>query len=80
MFTYTKIALATALIVGTASTALAGDQTDERGGFPMPGSMDGVNPVYHSDIFGDAGKAYGNAASPTQRDGLSQSRKTNHSR
>jgi hypothetical protein len=35
-----KIALATALVIGTASTALAA-------GHVVPGSMDGVNPVYH---------------------------------
>jgi hypothetical protein len=80
MFINTKIAFAVALIVGTASAALAGDQTDERGGFAMPGSMDGVNPVHHSDIFGDAGRAYGDVASPTQRDDLSQSRRKSHSR
>jgi hypothetical protein len=33
MLTKTKIAFATALILGTASAALAGDQTDERGGY-----------------------------------------------
>jgi hypothetical protein len=76
----TRIALAVALIVGPASAALAGDQTDERGGFAMPGSMDGVNPAYHSDIFGGASKAYGYTASPNRSDDLSQSRKTDHNR
>jgi hypothetical protein len=80
MFSNSKIALAVALIVGTACAALAGDQTDERGGFVMPGSMDGVNPVYHSDIFGDAGKAYGRVESPTQRSDPYQSRKARHDR
>jgi hypothetical protein len=80
MFINTKIAIAVALIVGTASAALAGDQTDERGGFVVPGSMDGVNPVYHSDFFGDAGKAYGRVESPIQRGDLNRSRKTSHDR
>jgi hypothetical protein len=79
MFINTKIAFAFALIVGTASTALANEQTEERGGFVMPGSMDGVNPAHHPDIFGDAGKAY-NYTSPIQQNDLFQSRKKSHSR
>jgi hypothetical protein len=50
------------LILGTASVALAGSEnTEERGGFVMPGSLVGVNPVYHPDIFGNAAtaRAYG---------------------
>jgi hypothetical protein len=53
MFTKTKIALATALVLSSGVAALANDQTEERGGFVIPGSMDGVNPVYHPDIFGN---------------------------
>jgi hypothetical protein len=53
MFTKTKIVLATALVLSSGLAALANDQTEERGGFVIPGSMDGVNPVYHPDIFGD---------------------------
>jgi hypothetical protein len=66
MFTNTKIALAAVLILGTASAALASDHEDQSGGFVMPGSMDGVNPVYHPDIFGNpaTAKAYGFAQSP----------------
>jgi hypothetical protein len=74
MLTKTKIALAAALIVGTASAALAGDKDDDRGGFVMPGSMDGVNPVYHPDLFpgyaareadtATGGQAYGYVATP----------------
>jgi hypothetical protein len=62
MFTNTKIVLAAALILGTASAALAGtENTEERGGFVMPGSLVGVNPVHHPDIFGNAAtaRAYG---------------------
>jgi hypothetical protein len=57
-----KMPLATALILGAASAALAGSEnTEDRGGFVMPGSMVGVNPVYHPDIFGNVAvaKAYG---------------------
>jgi hypothetical protein len=62
MFTNTKIALAVAIILGVASAALAGSEnTEERGGYVMPGSLVGVNPVYHPDIFGNAAtaRAYG---------------------
>jgi hypothetical protein len=44
MLNKTKIALAAALVIGTASTALAA-------GFVVPGSMDGVNPAYHPRWF-----------------------------
>jgi hypothetical protein len=72
MFTTTKTALSVAIVLGalgTASAALAGDQTDERGGYVLPGSMDGVNPVYHPGIFSnaDAAKAYGFVASPSRK-------------
>jgi hypothetical protein len=54
MFTKTKIVLATALVLSSGIAALAAsDVSEERGGFVIPGSMDGVNPVYHPDIFGD---------------------------
>ena len=53
MFTKAKIALAIALVVSSGLAALAAsEQSEERGGFVVPGSMDGVNPVYHPDIFG----------------------------
>lgn len=74
MLTKTKTILAATLILGTASAALAGDQTDERGGYVLPGSMDGVNPVYHPGWYpgyaaqpatpGNAGAAYGYVAAP----------------
>ena len=62
MLTRTKIALAAALILGTASAALAGDSSSEPGGgYVVPGSMDGVNPAYHPGIFGNpaVAKSYG---------------------
>jgi hypothetical protein len=60
----TKMALAGALILGTASAALASNENDggnETGGYVLPGSRDGVNPVYHPGIFSnaDAARAYG---------------------
>jgi hypothetical protein len=60
MLTKSRIALAAALILGTASAALAA-QSDDRGGSVMPGSLDGVNPAYHQGIFGDpnTARAYG---------------------
>jgi hypothetical protein len=52
MLTKTKIALAAALILGTASAALAGDNnSDPGGGYVLPGSLDGVNPADHPGIF-----------------------------
>ena len=54
MLIKTKIAFAAALILGTASATLAGqDDRNDRGGFVMPCSLVGVNPVYHPRIFGD---------------------------
>jgi hypothetical protein len=61
------ISAATALgIVGAASVAQAGDSGENnQGGSVVPGSMVGVNPVYHPDWFGRsgstgyAGSAYG---------------------
>jgi hypothetical protein len=54
MLTNAKIAFAAALIFGTASAALAGqDDRNDRGGFVIPCSLVGVNPVYHPRIFSD---------------------------
>jgi hypothetical protein len=80
MFSKSKVFLAAALILGSAVAALANDQTDERGGFVIPGSMDGVNPVYHPDIFGSGGKALGRAAKPTVQQDRSQSGKPAYTR
>jgi hypothetical protein len=51
----TKIALAAAIILSTASlgtvSALASDNSGEySGGFVIPGSTDGVNPAYHRGL------------------------------
>ena len=52
LFKITKVAFAAALVVGAASAAQAGDNSGEySGGFVMQGSMDGVNPAHHPDLF-----------------------------
>jgi hypothetical protein len=87
MLTKTKIALAAALILGTASAVLAADSGEnDQGGFVMPGSTVGVNPVLHPDEFrgyaahtGKPGNAYGFVTARTQQEVLSQSRKNSHS-
>jgi hypothetical protein len=58
MSTKSNIALSIAVIVGVLCPgflALAGERDDfeDRGGYVMPCSLDGVNPVYHRDIFGN---------------------------
>jgi hypothetical protein len=54
MLTKIKIAFIAALILGTASATLAGqDDWEDRGGFVMPCSLVGVNPVFHPRIFGN---------------------------
>jgi hypothetical protein len=71
--TLTALFAAVALsILGSASVAQAGNQGEDTGGFVIPGSTDGVNPVYHPGWFGkahNAGRAhnafaYAPAASP----------------
>jgi hypothetical protein len=54
MLTKTKIVLAAALMLGTASAALAR-------GHVVPGSMDGVNPAYHQHWSPEYGAAYDRA-------------------
>jgi hypothetical protein len=76
MFTKTKIALCVAIVHGgVASSALASNDNDggnETGGFVIPGSMDGVNPVYHPELFGrstktfDAAKVFDSVSRPIQ--------------
>jgi hypothetical protein len=54
------IALSFALGVLSATSAVASEHGNrgDRGGFVVPGSLVGVNPVYHPDIFGNAATAY----------------------
>jgi hypothetical protein len=70
----TLIAISAAIalgIVGAASVAQANDSGENNmGGFVTPGSMDGVNPVFHPRWFGksgSAGDAYGYAALPIHK-------------
>jgi hypothetical protein len=60
-------------IVGAATAALANDSGENNmGGYVVPGSLVGVNPVHHPDWFGSAGSvgpagyAYGYAVAPIQ--------------
>jgi hypothetical protein len=61
MSTKAKIVFAAALVLGTASAALAGSDNDadsRLGGFVHPPSMDGVNPVYHPGWFPNVARAH----------------------
>jgi hypothetical protein len=74
MLSKTKIALSVALILGTASVALAGNDIDESAseaqaaremhGNPLPWWWN--TPVQGRGSFVKAGDAYGYVASPTQ--------------
>jgi hypothetical protein len=69
MLNKTKVVLAAALMLGTASAALANDSGEnDMGGYVLPGNTDGVNPAYHPRWFPNyrrastrdtAGAAYG---------------------
>jgi hypothetical protein len=64
MLTKITTAIATVLILGAASAALAegSDRNDnDFGGYVIACSLDGVNPVYHPRIFADpaVAKEYG---------------------
>jgi hypothetical protein len=65
------LSLATALGVLGAASAVASEHGNrgDRGGYVIPGSLVGVNPVYHPDIFGNpaVAGAYGFVQS---RDGV----------
>jgi hypothetical protein len=56
MLAETKIALAAALVFAAASPALAKGRANP-GGSVRPCSLDGVNPVHHPQIFGNAASA-----------------------
>ncbi len=53
MLTNIKLVLAAALMLGAGSLAQASesDGGNETGGYVLPGSMVGVNPVYHQSLF-----------------------------
>ena len=58
---FVALAVTTALGVLSAAPAVAkddpGDRRGERGGSVKPCSLDGVNPVHHPEIFGNAATA-----------------------
>jgi hypothetical protein len=64
----TKIVLATALILGPVSATMATEDND-FGGFRVPGSMDGVNPVFHPSLRHtiDTGAASANASASCEQ-------------
>jgi hypothetical protein len=55
-------------VVG-ATAATASDHRPRERGFVMPCSLDGVNPAYHPDIFGNpaAARSYGFVRSQSGR-------------
>jgi len=61
--TLSTFLLATTLGALAVTSAVASEHSSrgDRGGFVIPGSLDGVNPAYHPDIFGNpaAAAAYG---------------------
>jgi hypothetical protein len=64
MLTKTKIALATALILGTtAFAALANDQTDERGGYQVQ-TWQQIGQDQRKFRAGNGGSAFGYFVSP----------------
>ena len=59
---FAVLAIASALIVvGSASAAWSFGYNFRRGGYVIPCSLEGVNPVYHPEIFGNpaVARAYG---------------------
>ena len=60
------LAIITAFSVLAASSAPASDHRGRGRGGVVPCSLDGVNPVYHPDIFGNSAvaRSYGFVRSP----------------
>jgi hypothetical protein len=59
MLTKTKLFLAAVLVLGAGSLAQASNDNDggnNTGGYVLPGSMDGVNPVFHPRWFPQYGR------------------------
>jgi hypothetical protein len=75
MINKAKIGLSVAImlgVLGAASAALAGSKDDDGGsggGYVVGGSMAGVNPAMHPDIFGNVSKPHGYAAPSGNIDG-----------
>jgi hypothetical protein len=68
---FSAFTVATALVfLGAASAAAQYDARDRvPGGFVKPCSLDGVNPVYHPDIFGNPAFAHAVYGFVRSRDG-----------
>jgi hypothetical protein len=68
---FLALSIGAALGVLGATSAVASEHTDrgDRGGFVTPGSLDGVNPAYHPEIFRNpaVARSYGFVQS---RDGI----------
>ena len=59
MLTKIKFVLAAAIVLGAGSLAQASNENDggnDTGGYVLPGSTDGVNPVYHPRWFPQYGR------------------------
>jgi hypothetical protein len=57
---FVAFAAVAALTLGVVSATAANDRDDrghERGGFVVPCSLDGVNPAFHPEVFGNAATA-----------------------
>jgi hypothetical protein len=55
---FVALSLATALgILGTASAVAEHENRSERGGSVRACSLDGVNPAFHPEVFGNAAAA-----------------------
>jgi hypothetical protein len=66
------VAIAVAAALGLLSTSTARSSFDHgrnKGGFVKPCSLDGVNPVYHPDIFGNPALARAYYGFVQSRDG-----------
>ena len=71
---FVALAVTTALGILGAASAAASDRSDrgrERGSV-VPCSLDGVNPAYHPEIFGNAAAAYAQYGFVRSRDGTWQ--------
>jgi hypothetical protein len=61
MIVVVAVTVATILGAGPAAASDRSDRGRDRYGFVVPCSLDGVNPVFHPEIFGNpaAASAYG---------------------
>jgi hypothetical protein len=64
-----SMAVALGALAGSAAQAASDNTGGDTGGYVLPGSLDGVNPVYHPGIFRNdsAAAAYGFAPSSVHK-------------